>query len=118
MQDFCSNSSQCDHLNGISFVAGTHNEASSQLLAQLMDQEGISPADERVYFSQLYGMSDTISYTMAKHGYNVVKYLPYGPVEKVMPYLVRRAEENTSIAGQASRELQLIRKEIKRRKQD
>lgn len=107
-----------DHLNGISFVAGTHNEASSQLLAQLMDQEGISPADERVYFSQLYGMSDTISYTMAKHGYNVVKYLPYGPVEKVMPYLVRRAEENTSIAGQASRELQLIRKEIKRRKQD
>lgn len=105
-----------EHLNGISFVAGTHNEASSQHLAQLMDKEGVSPADERVYFSQLYGMSDTISYTMAKHGYNVVKYLPYGPIEKVMPYLVRRAEENTSIAGQASRELQLIRKEIKRRK--
>ncbi len=105
-----------ENLNGISFVAGTHNEASSEYLAQLMNQEGIRPTDERIYFSQLFGMSDHISYTMAKHGYNVAKYLPYGPVEKVMPYLIRRAEENTSIAGQASRELQLIRKEIKRRK--
>lgn len=107
-----------EHLNGISFVAGTHNEASSEHLAQMMEKEGFSPADERIYFSQLYGMSDPISYTMAKHGYNVAKYLPYGPVEKVMPYLIRRAEENTSIAGQASRELQMIRKEIKRRKLD
>ncbi len=105
-----------ENLNGISLIAGTHNEGSSAHLAHLMEKEGISPTDERVYFSQLYGMSDHISYTMAKHGYNVVKYLPYGPVEKVMPYLVRRAEENTSIAGQASRELQMIRKEITRRK--
>ncbi|MEM8894982.1 MAG: proline dehydrogenase family protein [Bacteroidota bacterium] len=105
-----------ENLNGISIVAGTHNEESSAHLAELMENEGISPADDRVYFSQLYGMSDHISYTMAKHGFNVVKYLPYGPVEKVMPYLIRRAEENTSIAGQSSRELQMIRKEINRRK--
>lgn len=72
--------------------------------------------DSRVWFAQLYGMSDNISFNLAKAGYNVAKYLPYGPVKSVMPYLLRRAEENTSVAGQSSRELTLIRKELKRRK--
>ena len=73
-------------------------------------------SDERVWFAQLYGMSDNISFSLAKAGYRVAKYVPYGPVRSVMPYLLRRAEENTSVAGQSSRELMLIKKEIKRRK--
>jgi proline dehydrogenase len=101
----------------IAVCAGTHNEASSAYLAELMEKYEVDPSDSKVYFSQLYGMSDTISYKVASEGYNVAKYLPYGEITKVMPYLIRRAEENTSIAGQASRELQLIQKEIKRRKQ-
>jgi proline dehydrogenase len=72
--------------------------------------------DNRVWFAQLFGMSDNISFNLAKAGYNVAKYVPYGPVELVMPYLIRRAEENTSVAGQSSRELTMIRKELKRRK--
>jgi proline dehydrogenase len=74
------------------------------------------PGDNRVWFAQLFGMSDNISFNLAKAGYNVVKYLPYGPVRSVMPYLFRRAAENTSVAGQSSRELTLIRKELQRRK--
>jgi proline dehydrogenase len=81
-----------------------------------MNVLGIAPSSERIFFSQLYGMSDSISFNLAKQGYRVVKYVPYGPVEKVMPYLTRRAAENSSIAGQSSREFDLIRREMKRRK--
>ena len=81
-----------------------------------MEEHGINKNDKRVYFAQLYGMSDNISFTLASLGYNVTKYVPYGPVRKVMPYLSRRADENTSIAGQTSREFNLIRSELKRRK--
>ena len=96
--------------------AGTHNEESSQLLSRLLEKHNISKDDKRVYFSQLLGMSDHISYNEAKKGYNVVKYVPYGPIREAMPYLIRRAKENTSVAGQTSRELTLIRAEIARRK--
>ncbi len=101
----------------ISLCAGTHNEDSSFYLTLLMEKFNIKPQDPRVYFSQLYGMSDNISYNLAKHGYNVAKYVPYGPVKSVMPYLFRRAEENTSVAGQSSRQFRLIQTELKRRKQ-
>lgn len=104
------------HIDRIHLCAGTHNESSSLLLAQLMHQNNIAPNDERIYFSQLYGMSDHISYNLANAGYNVAKYLPYGPVKSVMPYLFRRAAENTSVKGQSGRELTLIASEIKRRK--
>ncbi len=97
--------------------AGTHNEKSSLLLAELMDKNNIDHNDKRFWFSQLYGMSDHISFNLANAGYNVAKYLPYGPIDKVMPYLIRRAQENKSVSGQSSRELSLIIKEIKRRKE-
>lgn len=100
----------------ISVMCGSHNEQSNLLLAQLMDKYGISHQDKHFWFAQLYGMSDNISFNLAKAGYNVAKYVPYGPVKSVMPYLFRRANENTSVAGQSSRELVLIRKELKRRK--
>jgi proline dehydrogenase len=100
----------------IHLVSGSHNEDSNLLLADLISVHGLKPEDERVYFAQLYGMSDNISYNLANAGYNVVKYVPYGPVEKVMPYLGRRAEENSSVAGQSSRELEMIKKEMARRK--
>ncbi len=103
------------HLDRISLCAGTHNEASSLLLTQLMQQAGLSPGDTRVWFAQLYGMSDNLTYNLAHAGYNTAKYLPYGPVAAVMPYLLRRADENTAIAGQSSREFLLIQKEIRRR---
>ena len=103
------------YLDQISMVAGTHNENSTQRLAKLMYEKRIIPNHHHVHFSQLYGMSDNLSYVLAKNGYNVSKYLPYGPVEDTLPYLVRRAEENTSVAGQVSRELDLLNKEIKRR---
>jgi proline dehydrogenase len=108
---FCINNKQRIYL-----VSGSHNELSNVILAELMSLHGMPPHDERVYFAQLYGMSDNISYNLANGGYNVIKYVPYGPVELVMPYLTRRAEENTSIAGQSSREFDLIRKEMARRK--
>ncbi|MHC2991267.1 proline dehydrogenase [Pontibacter sp. HJ8] len=104
------------HLDRIAICAGTHNENSSYLLMELMEEYGIAPNDERVYFAQLFGMSDNLSYNLAHAGYNVAKYVPYGPVEAVMPYLLRRANENTAIAGQSSREFTLIRKEMDRRK--
>ncbi|MGI4734496.1 MAG: proline dehydrogenase family protein [Janthinobacterium lividum] len=100
----------------ISLCAGTHNEASSLLLTQLMQQANLAPGDERVWFAQLYGMSDNLSYNLAHAGYRTAKYVPYGPVEAVMPYLLRRANENTAIAGQSSREFLLIQKELRRRK--
>jgi proline dehydrogenase len=107
-----------EHIDRIALCAGTHNEASSYLLMELMEEKGIAPNDERVYFAQLYGMSDNLSYNLANAGYNVAKYVPYGPVEAVMPYLLRRANENTAIAGQSSREFGLIRKEMERRKKE
>jgi proline dehydrogenase len=102
--------------NRIAVMCGSHNEYSNQLLAELMDKHGIAHTDKHFWFAQLYGMSDNISFNLAKAGYNVAKYVPYGPVKSVMPYLLRRANENTSVAGQSSRELTLIRKELKRRK--
>ena len=105
-----------DHLDQMSIFAGTHNESSTYALMELMKQTGIASNDNRIWFGQLYGMSDNISYNLAENGYNVAKYLPFGPVRDVMPYLIRRAEENTSVAGQTSRELEMIKKERKRRK--
>lgn len=104
------------HIDRISIFNGTHNEESCQYIVQLMHQAGIQNNDPRIWHSQLYGMSDHISFNMAAEGYNVAKYMPYGPVKSVLPYLLRRAEENTSIAGQTGRELGLIRTEITRRK--
>jgi proline dehydrogenase len=104
------------HLDRISICAGTHNEKSSRLLLDLMQQKNIPHNHSHIWFSQLYGMSDHISFNLAKHGYNVAKYVPYGPVASVLPYLIRRAQENTSVAGQTGRELSLIEAEKKRRK--
>lgn len=105
-----------DNIDIVGVCAGTHNEKSCDILASLMDEKGIERSDVRVFFAQLLGMSDNISFNLAQEGYNVAKYVPYGPIEKVMPYLFRRAEENTAIAGQSGRELSMILKEIKRRK--
>lgn len=107
-----------DNIANISFIAGTHNENSCRLLAELLDKDGIPHNHGHVFFSQLLGMSDNLSFNLAASGYNVAKYVPYGPVKAVMPYLFRRAEENTSVAGQMSRELRLINAEKKRRKLD
>ncbi len=106
-----------EHLDRLAICAGTHNEASSKLLTELMHQHNIAPDDARIYFAQLYGMSDNLSYNLANGGYRVAKYVPYGPVEAVMPYLLRRADENTAIAGQSSREFLLIQRELNRRRQ-
>ena len=105
-----------EHLDMMSIFAGTHNEESTYTLMSLLQQKGIKSSDDRIWFGQLYGMSDNISYNLADHGYNVSKYLPFGPVKDVMPYLIRRAEENTSVAGQTSRELSMIKAERSRRK--
>ncbi|PWA04717.1 proline dehydrogenase family protein [Flavobacterium psychrotolerans] len=105
-----------EHLDTMSLFAGTHNESSSYRLMELMQEKGIAKNDNRIWFGQLYGMSDNISFNLAQDGYNVAKYLPFGPVRDVMPYLIRRAEENTSVAGQTSRELKLIKTERDRRK--
>ncbi len=104
------------NISMLHFCAGSHNEGSNLLLANRMLEMGLEKNDSRVWFAQLLGMSDNISYTLAGLGYNVAKYVPYGPVFSVMPYLVRRAAENTSVAGQTSRELSLIKAERKRRK--
>lgn len=100
----------------ISLCVGTHNEFSCKYLVDLMQKNQIEPTDKHFYFAQLLGMSDNISYNLSKAGFNVAKYVPYGPVEAVMPYLFRRAAENTSVSGQASREFTLIKREIVRRK--
>ncbi len=100
----------------VALCAGTHNEKSSYFLAELMQKHNIANNDTNFFFAQLFGMSDNISYNLAKSGYNVAKYVPYGPVKAVMPYLFRRASENTSIAGQTSREFMLVKKEMHRRK--
>jgi proline dehydrogenase len=107
-----------ENISCVAFCAGTHNEASSLLLTELMTKQQIESNDKRIYFAQLLGMSDHISYNLSYHGYNVAKYVPYGPIKEVMPYLLRRADENTSVAGQTSRELSLIIKEKERRKKE
>jgi proline dehydrogenase len=115
-RDFNAGVKYClDNLQDMALCCGSHNEESSMLLAQWMEERGIVKNDNRVAFAQLFGMSDHISYNLADAGYNVVKYLPYGPIKEVMPYLLRRAQENTSVKGQTSRELGLILKERIRR---
>jgi proline dehydrogenase len=108
--DYCIN-----HIDTISLVCGSHNEYSNLYLTELLKKNNIAHNDRRVWFSQLLGMSDNISFNLANANYNVAKYVPFGPVRSVMPYLFRRASENTSVAGQSSRELTFIRKEMKRR---
>jgi proline dehydrogenase len=105
-----------ENLERVYFCVGTHNEESCILLCDKMKKLGLSTDHKQIHFAQLLGMSDNISYNLAHFGYNVAKYVPYGPVESVMPYLFRRAEENSSIAGQTSREFALIKKEVNRRK--
>lgn len=105
-----------DHIENITVFNGTHNEYSSAYLAEMMEEKGIDKGDKRIWFAQLFGMSDHISFNLADQGYNVAKYVPYGPVKHVMPYLFRRAEENTSVAGQTGRELNLIMAERRRRR--
>ncbi len=105
-----------DHLDKISFCCASHNEKSSMMLVDLMNQKNLPANHPHIYFSQLLGMSDHISYNLAAAGYNVSKYVPYGPVRDVIPYLIRRAQENTSVEGQTGRELGLILKERERRK--
>ncbi|MEZ5425618.1 MAG: proline dehydrogenase family protein [Pyrinomonadaceae bacterium] len=109
--DYC-----LENIDEIPFVAGTHNEKSTRLLAEKMHEKGIPNDHPHVFFSQLFGMSDNLSYILADNNYNVSKYVPYGPVRDAVPYLIRRARENTSVMGQMSRELDLIAKEMKRRK--
>jgi proline dehydrogenase len=105
-----------NHLDRISVFNGSHNETSNRLLTEQMEKLGLARNEPRIWFSQLYGMSDHISFNLAEQGYNVTKYIPYGPVRNILPYLLRRAEENTSIAGQTGRELGLLELERNRRK--
>jgi len=105
-----------ENIDRVSIFNGTHNEYSSRYMTELMEEHKIAKDDPRCWFAQLYGMSDHISFNLADAGYNVAKYMPFGPVKSVLPYLIRRTEENTSIAGQTSRELGLLTKERKRRK--
>lgn len=104
------------NLDKVSGFFGTHNETSTELVMDKMKAKGLENGDNRIYFGQLYGMSDNITFYLADKKYNVAKYLPYGPVKDVVPYLTRRAQENTSVAGQTGRELSLIQKELDRRK--
>jgi proline dehydrogenase len=104
------------HIDTMAIFAGTHNEESSYKLMELMQEAQMPKNDTRIWFGQLYGMSDNISYNLAANGYNNAKYLPFGPVKDVMPYLIRRAKENTSVAGQTSRELNLLEIERNRRR--
>ena len=111
--------------NGVSFIlsnldkfslfSGTHNEESIYKIINIMKKSKINSDDPNIWFGQLYGMSDNITFNLASEGFNVIKYLPYGPIKEVIPYLIRRADENTSVKGQTSRELDLIRNELKRR---
>jgi proline dehydrogenase len=107
---FCINNKQRIYL-----ICGTHNELSNIILTELVDLHGMKRDDERVYFAQLYGMGDHISFNLAHAGFNVAKYLPYGPLSKVLPYLSRRVDENKAIAGQSSREYEYLNAELKRR---
>jgi len=104
------------NIGDMAIFAGTHNEESSYLLMDLITKSGLDRDDSRIWFGQLFGMSDHISFNLSKENYNVAKYLPFGPVRDVMPYLIRRAEENTSVVGQTNRELELLKIERIRRK--
>jgi len=104
------------HINRMALCAGSHNEDSALLLTRLMNENSLPKNHPNIWFSQLLGMSDHISFNLAESGYNVAKYVPYGPLKDVLPYLIRRAEENTSVAGQTGRELSLISAELERRK--
>jgi proline dehydrogenase len=105
-----------EHIHEIGLFSGSHNEKSNYLITHYLEEFDLPRDDHRVYFGQLYGMSDHISFNLSAAGYNVAKYVPYGPVREVVPYLIRRAEENTSASGQTSRELRLIQQEKQRRK--
>lgn len=105
-----------ENIHSVELFNGSHNEHSNLYLTELMKKYKLENDDSRIFFSQLYGMSDNISFVLADANYNAAKYVPYGPVKFVMPYLIRRAEENTSVAGQSSRELVLLKTEILRRK--
>ena len=104
------------NLKKIDFFVATHNENSSYKVMKLMKKNDIQNSTKKIWFGQLYGMSDNITFNLAKNGYNVAKILPFGPVENLVPYLIRRAQENSSFEGQSSRELSLLRKELLRRK--
>ena len=105
-----------DHIDSVAMIVATHNENSNLLAASLLDERGIPHEHRHIHFSQLYGMSDNITFNLARHGFPVSKYLPFGPIRDVIPYLMRRAQENTSVAGQTGRELSLIRRELRRRR--
>lgn len=105
-----------DNIHEIGLFSGTHNENSNYLLTHYLDEAGMKASDQRVFFAQLYGMSDHISFNLADKEYNVIKYVPYGPLKATIPYLIRRAQENTSVKGQSGRELSLLTAELKRRK--
>jgi proline dehydrogenase len=107
-----------EHIEKTAFCAGTHNEKSSTYLSELLERNNIDPQHPHAYFAQLYGMSDHISFNLSNQGYRVAKYVPYGPVKEVLPYLIRRADENTSMDGQMGRELGLIKSELERRRKD
>tara|TARA_Y100000766_G_scaffold249179_1_gene231380 strand:+ start:300 stop:1469 length:1170 start_codon:yes stop_codon:yes gene_type:complete len=104
------------NLNKIDFFVATHNENSNYKVIELMKENGLRNSTNKIWFAQLYGMSDNITFNLAKNGYNVAKILPFGPVENLVPYLIRRAQENSSFEGQSNRELNLLRKELLRRK--
>ncbi len=106
-----------EHVEEIAFCAATHNEESCRLLVETAHAQGVDLHHPHVHFAQLYGMSDHITFNLARAGFNASKYVPYGPVREVVPYLIRRAQENRSISGQVGRELRLIQAEIKRRKE-
>ena len=107
-----------ENLTRVSAFFGTHNEKSTELALDKMKSLSLAHDDERLHFGQLYGMSDNITYYLGENKYNAAKYLPYGPVKDVVPYLTRRAQENTSVAGQTGRELSLLKKELERRKRE
>ena len=105
-----------DHLDTVALFYGSHNEASAYVLIDILQQKKIPANHPHLWFGQLYGMSDHISFNLAQAGFSVAKYVPFGPVKEVIPYLLRRADENTSVSGQTTKELELIEKEIQRRK--
>jgi proline dehydrogenase len=105
------------NIEHVAVCNATHNEESTRYLTNVMRDKGIAKDDKRIHFSQLYGMSDHISFTLAAEGYNVTKYLPYGKVNQVIPYLIRRAQENSSISGQMGREMAMIAEARRRSRQ-
>ena len=116
-KDYDSSVAYCiNHIAQISVIIASHNEESNMQAAKLLDEKGLPHNHPHIHFSQLFGMSDNITFNLAKEGFNVSKYLPFGPIRDVIPYLMRRAQENSSVSGQTGRELSLIKKELNRRK--